>query len=252
MRITSAEREAEIAAGIRACCKALRLSSDFADRALGYDVDAGSLEFLYQMLHKEVELRKARKLVRLPARAGFPASFDASQFDPLEVDFPSGESYRSLMTLPFCEGDSKKNVVMLGGPGTGKTMLSIILGQEACKAGKEARFFQTEDLVRELMEKGPASFVRSLGKTQVVILDGFGYSPYGLDGARLLLSMMSRIDGKVSVILNTNLEFARWTEALADKTVAASFAGRVLQGSFLLFFGGRDRRFDGYRARVSS
>ena len=246
------DRNEQIAMGIRRCCKALRLSPALADRALGYEGDAGNLEFLYQMLDKEVQLRKARRLGRLPAKAGFPASFDPGQFDSSEVDFPPGESYSSLMKLPFCTGDSKKNVVMLGGPGTGKTMLSIILGQAACTSEKEVRFFRTDDLVAHLTEKGVASFAGILGKTQVIILDEFGYNAYGLEGARLLLSLISRIDGRISVILNTNLEFARWPEVLVDKTVAASLAGRILQGSFLLLFGGHDRRFDGYRTRVSS
>jgi DNA replication protein DnaC len=234
-------------------CKILKLSSSVADRARDIAGEQGiSLNIYCQLFGKEVEQRKMKKLNKLPGKAGFPARFDADQFDSAEVDFPSGESYSSLLKLPFCTGESMKNVVMLGGSGTGKTMLSIILGLAACREGKEVRFFRTEDLARELEEKGTVAFINSLGKTRIIILDEFGNSPYGLDGSRLLLSMMSRINGKVSVILNTTLEFARWPEVLADKTIASSFAGRVLQGSFILLFGGHDRRFDGYRTRVSS
>jgi hypothetical protein len=70
--------------------------------------------------------------------------------------------------------DRNENVMMLGSVGTGKTHLSLATGLEACKRGKNVRFFRVSDLVSILLEKHQngslTRFMREMKQVELLIL----------------------------------------------------------------------------------
>lgn len=101
---------------------------------------------------------------------------------------------------------------MYGSTGTGKTMLSICIGMEACRKSIPVQFFRTASLINQLSEAqergGLARLRKKLDKADILILDEFGYVPYNRTGAQLLFDYLSEIHEKKVIILNTNLEFS--------------------------------------------
>ncbi len=94
---------------------------------------------------------------------------------------------------------------MYGNVGTGKTYLSIALGVEACKKGIETRFFRTAALVNRLSEekkKGTLSkFMKQILKSELLILDEWGYVPLDRLGAQLLFEIISECYERKSLII---------------------------------------------------
>ena len=86
---------------------------------------------------------------------------------------------------------------MYGGTGTGKTMLSILIGLQACKRGIPVKFFRTAGIINQLAENHRAGtltvFKKKLNAAQILILDEFGYVPYDRTGAELLFDYLSEI-----------------------------------------------------------
>ena len=225
------------------CCKQLRLSSSLVDRALTTE-GSNHQEYLCNLLTSEVEYRKIQRISKLTNTAGFPQRYKFEQFREDEVEFQPGVDLESLKNLAFYQ--ERKNLIMYGGTGTGKTMLSICIGLEACKAGIPVKFFRTAGLINQLSEnktKGTlTTYLKRLNKASILILDEFGYVPYDRIGSQLLFDYLSEIHEQKIVILNTNLEFSRWVNVLYDEKMTAALVGRLTHHCHLLLFTGENNR----------
>lgn len=233
----------DIRNAIAACCKQLRLSSTLADRAMTQEGDTNQ-EYLYQLLNNEILNRKKLRITKLLTSAGFPRQYQPEQFRTDEIDFPEGISFQSLLDLDFYEYG--KNVIMYGGSGTGKTMLSILIGSEACRKGIPVRFYRTAGLINHFTEnqqRGTLSVLKKkLNTAQILILDEFGYVPYDRTGSQLLFDYLSEIHEKKQVILNTNLEFSQWVNVLYDQRMTTALIGRLTHHVELILFPGGNNR----------
>lgn len=229
--------------GIAACCKKLKLSSNMAERAMTTEGETNQA-FLYRLLEDEIEYRKQRRIRSLINAAGFPKPYDFSQFRDDEVEFQSDCSIRKLKNLDFKK--EGKNLIMYGGTGTGKTMLSTCIGIVLCENGIPTKFFRTAALINQLSEQKAAGtltkFLKKLNKNEVFILDEFGYVPYDRVGSQLLFDYLSEIHEHKLVILNTNLEFSRWVNVLYDEQMTSALIGRLTHHCHLILFPGGNNR----------
>jgi len=227
------------------CCKRLKLSSAMAEKA-EYIEGETHAEFLYNLLRDEIQRRDNAHIDSLVTAAHFPVAYDFAQFRSEEVEFPEGCDIGSMASLQFYR--EHKNIIMYGGTGTGKTMLSICTGFSACKKGIDVKFFRTASLVNKLstaMKTGKLdSFLEKLRKASIFILDEFGYVPYDRNGINILFDFISEIsdDPKKVIILNTNLEFSRWVNVLYDQQMTAALIGRLTHHCHLILFPGKNNR----------
>ena len=226
------------------CCKRLRLSASLAGRAMNLEGETHQ-EFLLNLLNSEIANREAARIARNLNAAGFPCRYRREQYRTDEIDFPDGVSFESVLGLDFYR--SGKNVIMYGGTGTGKTMLSILIGMEACKENIPVRFFRVATLVNMLAEHKQAGTLstfkkRKLDPAKILLLDEFGYVPYDRVGSELLFDYLSEIHEQKSIVLNTNLEFSQWVNVLYDKRMTTALIGRLIQHVELILFPGENNR----------
>lgn len=226
------------------CCKKLKLSAFLAERAMTLEGDTHQ-EFLLNLFTREIENREAARIARNLNKAGFPRRYNVEEYRTDEIDFPDGVNLESLLQLEFFH--SGENVIMYGGTGTGKTMLSILIGMAACKENIPVRFFRVASLVNLLAEHKQAGTLsiflkRKLEPAKILILDEFGYVPYDRIGSELLFDYLSEIHEQKSVILNTNLEFSQWVNVLYDQRMTTALISRLIQHVELILFPGENNR----------
>ncbi|MDD4861731.1 MAG: IS21-like element helper ATPase IstB [Smithellaceae bacterium] len=225
------------------CCKRLKLSRNLADMAQTI-MGESHQEYLYQLLSGELKNRELGRAAKLINSAGFYGmkTFDEFSFD--EITLPADLTPEKLKSLAFIR--EKKNIIMYGRTGTGKTMLSTALGVAACRKGIPVKFYRTAALVNKLSEARKAgtlgALLRKLDKASLIILDEWGYVPYDRTGAQLLFDYLSGIHESKSIILNTNLEFSRWVNVLYDEQMTAALVGRLMHHCYLLLFPGENNR----------
>ena len=228
---------------IATCCKELRLSKNFGTQAM---VTKGTTnqEYLILLMQNELAYRKSSRIDKLIRAAGFPVRYVPSQYKTDEISFPEGVCFESILNLDFY--NAGENLIMYGGTGTGKTMLSILVGIEACKKGIPVSFFRTASLINKFTESHADGSIsklkRKLDKSKIIILDEFGYVPYDRTGSQLLFDYLSEIEGQKVVILNTNLEFAQWVNVLYDQRMTTALIGRLTHHVQLILFPGSNNR----------
>ncbi len=175
---------------------------------------------LAQLLKAELVEREVRS-IRCPARrmqtmlprgayhmkaARFPAYKDLSGFDFAASEINEA-TVRQLHRCEFMDG--AQNVVLIGGPGTGKTHVATALGVQAVEHHRrKVRFFSTIELVKTLEQekaKGKAGqLAESLVRLDLVILDELGYLPFSASGGALLFHLLSKLYERTSVVLLGN------------------------------------------------
>lgn len=207
--------------------------------------------FLAACLTHETESRRQHRLATRLAQARFPALKTLEGFDFLAIPQLPKAKVMALAEGAFIR--ERQNVICLGNPGTGKTHVATGLGIAAIQAGYRVRFVSAVILAQELLQAQQEyrlpRYLKSWQNIDLVVLDELGYLGLGPGGPLLFQFCAERYE-RGSVLITTNLEFARWVEVFGDAILTGALLDRLTHHAQILLFQGESHRFRESRQKL--
>ena len=198
-------------------------------------------------MQNEYEQRQENQNRRRLKQAGLPYTktleeLDLSRYDGKLTDLFVNE----LASCRFI--DEKKNLIMLGNPGRGKTHLAIGLALKACSLGMTVLFKNAASLSTELSEARDNYVLGKLEKrirnADLLILDEMGYVSFDRYQSELLFKVIADRSERGSIIVTTNLPFSEWTTLFENTAMVAAMVDRLTFQSYILDMNGTSYRLE--------
>jgi DNA replication protein DnaC len=206
--------------------------------------DLGFEERLELLLDAENEYRHEKRLATRIKRAGVRQNARLEELD-----------YRAMRKLDRSLLDSlascrwlreKRNVILAGPTGIGKTFLGSALTLRACQEGFAARYFRAPRLLHDL-EIGRAdgtykNKLASLARIDLVVLDDWLIAPLSDGSRRDLLEILDDRYDRKSTMICSQLPVELWHEAIGDPTLADAILDRLVHNAYRLEIQGESLR----------
>ena len=204
------------------------------------------LQMIDHLFELELQLRKKNRIERCFKQSKLYEKTTIDQFDFTFHGSRKNQKSRivNLMDLEFIK--HRKDIILIGNPGVGKSYLAKCMAYAATQAGLKVLFTTAMDMINHLIAaEADHSLLKKLQYYQsqeLLVIDEIGYLSLGTQGSNLFFQVISARHERKSTIITTNRPFAQWGEIFDNTTVATAIADRLVYNSEILILEGPSYR----------
>ncbi len=201
-------------------------------------------DLLLTILTDEVERRASSASSRRADEANLDPAMVFERWDGTAKVHYDRRVLAELRSLRFLE--SRRNIVVLGPVGVGKTFLAHALGHLACRAGFNVRMHRADALLRLLrqsrMDNSRDALMTALCTVDLLIVDDFALEPMTRDESRDVYQLFVERTARASTIVTSNRDTAEWLAVFDDTLLAQSAVDRFRNNAYDLVVEGESYR----------
>lgn len=206
--------------------------------------DLSHSEFLYYLLHDEIERREAKQLSLRLKRASFEHNKSLEDFD---FAFNPNVPKAKILELATCAFvDKRENILLVGQTGVGKSHIAQALGHRACMAGHLVLYTSAHQMLTELRaSRADNTYDRKLlrlCKPELLIIDDLGLRPLRHDEPMDLYDVIRRRYERGSIIITSNRDVQEWPPLFHDELLAGAAMDRLLHHGHTVAIEGQSYR----------
>jgi DNA replication protein DnaC len=204
------------------------------------------LQTIDHLFELELELRKKNRIERCFKQSKLYEKTTIDQFDFTFHGSRKNQKSRivNLIDLEFIK--HRKDIILIGNPGVGKSYLAKCMAYAATQAGLKVLFTTAMDMINHLIAaEADHSMLKKLQYYQsqeLLVIDEIGYLSLGTQGSNLFFQVVSARHERKSTVITTNRPFAQWGEIFDNTTVATAIADRLVYNSEILILEGPSYR----------
>ena len=209
------------------------------------------IEFLARLLEDEVERRGQKQLGLRLRRGALNATKTLETFD---FAFNPALNRQHILALAACDYiRQKRNLLICGPTGVGKTHLAQALGQEAARQGFQVLFVNTHKMLQTIHGgRADGSLERRMNlflRPDLLILDDFGLKPLQPPAPEDLYDVINERYERSSILLTSNRAPAEWPDLFRDPLLASAGLDRLTHRAEMVIIRGASFRAQG-RSRL--
>ena len=201
-------------------------------------------QFLELIFQDEINVRQQRTIARRNKSASFRESRSLENFD---FGFNPGLNRTLIYELAACHFvRERRDVLLIGHPGVGKSHLAQAIGYEAVKAGFVVLYRSIFDLVHELLDEqsqaGESRLLKKYIKPDLLVIDDMGLKILPAKSGEILLEIIMRRYENRSTMMTSNRPIEEWGKLLSDVPAASAILDRLLHHAEIIPINGRSYR----------
>ena len=213
----------------------------------------GYEEFLLKLISVEAEGKQERRRIKLTKEACFEGEKRLEDIDYSFNHTLDKNKITELGRLDFI--DDNENIIIIGPPGVGKSMIATGIGLNAVNAGYKVLFANAKDMVDmlfESMQNGELKeILKKLNKIPLLIIDELSYVKMDRERESLFFQVIRQRYEKNSLIITTNLPMGRWDELFTGKLAATAILDRLVHHCHILSITGDSYRVKGSNKKIN-
>jgi len=201
-------------------------------------------ELMLLVLRDEIDRRESTATTRRARSAGLDPDMVLERWDGSAKVTYDHKVLGELSTLRFIE--SRRNVVILGPVGVGKTFLATAMGHVACRHRFGVHLTRADDMLRRLkqsrLDNSRDALMTELCTSDLLIIDDFALEPMTRDESRDIYQLFVERNGRAATIVTSNRDTSEWIAAFDDVLLAQSAVDRFVNNAYDLVVEGESYR----------